>query len=164
MLLTQQIVLPLCFTLAALSSTAYGVIVERDVSPKLMEESKEEFQVQTTTRDGNTQFTVTRFLREGRHCSGELVIRKGGPAVVVCRVQPSQEKSPPKNKSALRYVFTVSPDYIADSDFLLWEGRYFEFSTIEPGNGNKVTTQELENDTRFRFRLRDFAKSAGGAH
>ena len=105
-------------------------------------------------REGSVQFKVTRFVGEGRHCSGQIVIRKGGRAVVSCYVLPSEDKS------RVSYVFAVSPDYISESDFFLWEGRWGELTIVARTN-TKTTTKVREVDVRFPFPLRDFAKSVG---
>jgi hypothetical protein len=145
----------LCVALATVTSNAFGVVILRDISPKYVAEHKNEFRVATAMRNGNVEFRITRFLQEARHCNAEIVIRKGGHKVVACQLLPT------KDKSRVSYVFTVSPEYVSESDFFLWEGRLGEFTVIGADN-TKVTTVEPDfADVRFRFPLRDFANSVG---
>ena len=141
--------------LATLTSNVFGVVVLRDVSPKYVAEHKNEFRVATAMRNGNVEFRITRFVHEARHCDAKIVIRKSGHAVVTCQLLPSKEKS------RVSYVFTVSPEYLSESDFFLWEGRLGEFTEIGPDNTKVTTVQPDFADVRFRFPLRDFANSVG---
>ncbi len=91
--------------------------------------------------------------KAARYCNAEIVIRKGGRAVVTCHLLPSQDES------RVSYTFTVSPEYLCESDFVLWEGRLGDFTEIGPDNTRVTTVQPDFADVRFRFPLEDFVNS-----
>jgi len=155
LLKSTRIVATLCVALATLSSPAFGVVILRNVSPKY---DKEQFAVTGAPHDGSIKFRVTRFAKEERPRDGKLVIRKDGRVVASCLVRPVEAKG------RLTYVFTVSSDYISESDFFLSEGRWGKFTTIDPNNGKILTVETVAyNDVRFRFALRYFVNSADTA-
>ena len=143
--------------LALLTSNAFGVVVLLDVSPKYVADPKNEFRVATEMQNGVVEFTITRFVGAARYCSAEIVIRKGGREVVACHLLPSRDES------RVSYTFSVSPEYLSESDFLLWEGRLGDFTEIGPDNTKVTTVQPDFADCRFRFPLEAFVNSVRDA-
>ncbi|MGO9114324.1 MAG: hypothetical protein ACLP9L_34340 [Thermoguttaceae bacterium] len=146
----------LCIALAMLSSRAFGVIVEIEVNPKAVAEHKDKsLDVNTAKRpNGSVEFRITRSVPEGKYCSGEIVIRKGGHEVVRCQVEQVNDKS------RVSFVFTVSPDYRSESDFIMSEGNCGDV-TLEFPNGKTKTSKERSDERRLHLSLRDFVNYAG---
>jgi hypothetical protein len=155
----KQIVIIVCIALTAMvTSYAFGAVILITVTPKYVAERSKEFKVETEMQKECIQFKITRFVREERHYSGELVVRKGGRDVVLCQVLPSE------GKSCVTFTFLISPDYLDESDFFLSENRWIEVDFTEPGTGRKTMTKQLVGDIRFSFPLREFAKSVDNPH
>ena len=154
-MLSKRMAAILGVALALLSTRAFGVSVDRgNITPEYAAKHKDEFRVETATRGGDIEFKITRFVAAGRCCSGEIVIRKASRTVVSCHVLPSEDKS------RISYVFKVSADYVAESEFVLREGSWGAFMLIEPGSEKTLETKKVVyDDSCFHFPLRNFAKN-----
>jgi hypothetical protein len=135
-----------------LSSTAFGVVVELDITPQYVSKHKEEFKVETVMRGGNIEFKFTRIAKKRHYWVGRIVIRKDNKTVLKCQLRPSDEKNRVKNHVC--YSFTVSKVFLTDSDFLLSEyglSKSDQFGIPEVGG------------TVYRFRLQDYVGNSNVA-
>ena len=145
----RNMVACLCIALVPLSSTAFGALVEQRITPKYIAMYEERFEVKTVVRERIVEFRFTRFVHNQSIRVGEIVIRKGGRTLVACELFPSEDKT------RVGYMFTVSRDYISESQFILSEHEFL----VVPGH---VPDRALPapGGWVYQFHLRDFVSIA----
>ncbi len=151
-MLSRRTMMIAWIALAAMSSTAFGIVIDIEIHSKQGLDQSKDFQVQTATRDGSVHFKVRHSVREGRHYSGKLVIRKGDCQVASCPMLPSEDAS------SVLFTFSVSTDYLAESDFFLSVDRWDELSVIDSTGKTIQTKKEMVGDVRLHLPLRLFVE------
>jgi len=156
---SRQMLVIFPVALVTLTSNVFAVIITRDMTPAYVAAHKDEVSV-TVAFKGVVQFTITRFVQKDRYSDAEIVIRKGGQVVFVGNLLPVFSK----DKSKATFTFTVSPDYVAESEFKMSEGASGELTLISADGKKAVTAMQpgFVEDV-FRLRLGDFAKSPGNS-
>ncbi len=145
-----------CFAFVMLTSHAFAFIVVLDLSPEYVAMHKGELSVATDMRNGNVEFKITRSVPKDWYSDGEIVIRKGGKIAFKGTLLPT------KDKSQACYAFTVSPEYLSESEFTLAEGKWGDI-VLEGPSGAKETLprQRLFAVRELRFQLGEFVKGDG---
>jgi hypothetical protein len=142
--LLKKITLPF-FALLILLSSAYGVVIESEITPKFIAEHKGEFEVKTKSHGDYMEFIITRVIHEPKHLIGDIIIRKDDHSVVECTLHAS------KDKTSVRFIFKLSPDYVSGSEFILSENSLGKLGNQEiPLPGGDV----------YRFQLHKFINNA----
>jgi hypothetical protein len=95
---------------------------------------------------------------KNRYSDAVIVIRKGDHVVFKSSLLPVSSK----DKSKATFKFTVSPDYVAESEFTLSEGALGDLTLISPnGRQESMPMQAGFVEDVLRLRLGDFVKTAG---
>ena len=101
---------------AAVSTTALAVVVEREWTPDDMKQNPGEFSVTAKMGDdGLIHFEVIRKLAKPRWVQASLVVRKGKTRIVETHFPAFVRED------SITYVFEISPEYLDDSTLELAE-------------------------------------------
>jgi hypothetical protein len=103
-----------CMVAAALSTTAFALTTEREITPEYARENPREFFVSAAKgKDGLIDFTITRSVAAPRYHVAHLAIRRDGKLIAASHTPLFGRAGDNK------FHFSISADAIAESKFSL---------------------------------------------